>query len=65
MQYKSNKITTNTGAPQEWVLSLVLFAIYTNKCQSKFPTVSTIKFADEMSVQGLTEVLQKMEKKPT
>ena len=49
----SEKIITNTGAPQGAVLSPLLFTIYTNNCHPKKQNVHLIKFADDTVVQGL------------
>ena len=49
----SDKITTNTGAPQGCVLSPVLFTIYTNDCVTEYKTqVCLLKFADDSTIQG-------------
>ena len=52
----SNIVTTNTGAPQGAVLSLLLFTIYTNDCTTvNNATTGTLilKFADVTCIQGL------------
>ena len=49
----SDKIVSNTGAPQGCVLSPILFTIYTNDCTSKDKdNVSLLKFADDSTIQG-------------
>lgn len=37
----------STGAPQECVLSSLLFSFYTNNCTSGDPTVKLLKFSDD------------------
>ena len=46
----SSEKTTNTGAPQGYVLSPVLFTLYTADCKSED---ILIKFADDTSLTGL------------
>ncbi|GFR92939.1 Battrachocottus baikalensis orf1 and orf2 genes [Elysia marginata] len=47
-------VKTNTGAPQECVLSPVLFTSYTNDCRSsREDVVPLLKFADATTLQGL------------
>lgn len=48
----SNKIITNTGAPQGCVLSPVLFTLYTNDCRSVFDDCNIIKYADDTVIIG-------------
>ena len=51
---KSNVVINNTGAPQGYVCSPILFTTYTNDCQ--LPDSNSnflLKFADDSSIQGL------------
>ena len=50
---QSSIITTNTGAPQEGVLSHILFTMYTNDCQIKNEILKLLKFADDSSIIAL------------
>ncbi len=44
--------TLSTGAPQDRVLSLLLFTLLTHDCTAKFSSKHIIKFADDTSVVG-------------
>ena len=47
----SNKIATNTGAPQGCVLSPILFSLYSNDCRSVFDNCTIIKYADDTVIK--------------
>ncbi len=52
-QFTSNSITLNVGSPQGYVLSPLLYSLYTNDCLSSHSSTSIIKFADDTVVLGL------------
>ncbi len=52
-QFTSNSITLNVGAPQGFVLSPLLYSLYTHDCVSSHSSTSIIKFADDTVVLGL------------
>ncbi len=54
-RFMSNSRSTNTGAPQECVLSPWLFFLYTNDCTSKGHSVKLLKFTDDTTVIGLIQ----------
>ncbi len=54
-KYTSSTRTNSTGAPQDCVLSPLLFFLYTNDCTSKDPSVKLLKFADDSTLIGLTQ----------
>ncbi len=54
-KFMSNSRSTNTGAPQGYVLSPLLFSLYTNDCTSKDPSVKLLKFADDTTVISLIQ----------
>ncbi len=54
-KYTSSTRTISTGAPQECVLSPLLFSLYTNDCTSKDPSINLLKFADDTSLIGLIQ----------
>ncbi len=54
-KYTSNTHTISTGAPQDCVLSPLLFPLYTNDCTSKDPSVKLLKFADDTRLIGLIQ----------
>ncbi|KAL0146541.1 hypothetical protein M9458_058172 [Cirrhinus mrigala] len=45
-KFTSNSCIISTGAPQDCVLSPLLFFLYTNDCTSKDTSVKLLKFAD-------------------
>ncbi len=49
-KFMPNSRSTNTGAPQDCVLSPLLFSLYTNDCTSTDPSVNLQKFADDTTV---------------
>ena len=49
----SREITLNVGAPQGYVLSLLLFLLSTNDSVSSEPSVVMIKFSDDTTLEGL------------
>ncbi len=51
-KFMSNSRSTNTGAPQGYVLSSLLFSLYINDCTSKDPSVNLLKFADDTTLIG-------------
>ncbi len=53
VQFTSNSITLNVGAPQGCVLSPLLYSLYTHDCVSSHSSTSIIKFADDTVVLGL------------
>ena len=48
----SNVLVTNTGAPQGYVLSPVLFTVYAADCRTKEESNLLTKFADDTSLTG-------------
>ncbi len=49
----SSTTTLSTGAPQDCVLSPLLFTLLTHDCTAKFSSNHIIKFADDTTVVGL------------
>ncbi len=54
-KFMSNSRSTKTGAPQGYVLSPLLFSLYTNDCTSKDPYVKLLKFAYNTTMIGLIQ----------
>ena len=52
MQYVSDMVYTNTGAPQGCVLSPILFTLYTSDLRCKGGMCSVVKYADDTSLTG-------------
>ena len=52
---QSKPIITNTGAPQGYLLSPVLFTLYTNDCKINDRNNKLLKFADDLSILGLID----------
>ena len=48
----SDELILNTGGPQGCVLSIVLFSIYINEFFCNDPTLTLIKYADDMALVG-------------
>ncbi len=48
--FNSNSITVNTGVPQGFVLSPILFSIYTNEIKCDISGMSLLKYADDMAL---------------
>ncbi len=53
IQFTSNSITLNVGAPQGCILSPLLYSLYTHDCVSSHSSTSIVKFADDTVVLGL------------
>ncbi len=54
-KFSSSTRTISTGAPQGYVLSPLLFPLYTNDCTSKGPSIKLLKFADDTTLIGLIQ----------
>jgi gmma-aminobutyric acid receptor subunit gamma/cGMP-dependent protein kinase 2 len=49
----TSSLILNTGAPQGWVLSPLLYSLFTHDCVAKHASNLVIKFADDTTVVGL------------
>ena len=49
----SDKLILNTGAPQECVLSPLLYSLFTHDCMARHDSNTIIKFEDDTAVVGL------------
>src|SRR4029434_4080659 len=52
-KHVSDPRTISTGSPPGWVLSPLLFSLYTNSCTSSHQSVKLLKFADDTTLIGL------------
>ncbi|KAK3535517.1 hypothetical protein QTP70_016929 [Hemibagrus guttatus] len=57
-KFTSNSRTTSTGAPQGFILSPLIFSLYTNDCTSTDPSVKLLKFVDNTIVISLILLTQ-------
>ncbi|KAF7655801.1 hypothetical protein LDENG_00050630, partial [Lucifuga dentata] len=51
--HTSSIIILNTGSPQDCVLSLLLFSLFTSDCTPTYSSNTIIKFADDTTIVGL------------
>lgn len=51
--YTSSTITLSTGTPQGYVLSPILFSLFTHNSVSASDTNTIVKFADDTTLVGL------------
>ena len=49
----STTLILNTGAPQEGVLSPLLYSLFTHDCTARHDSNNTIQFADDTTVEGM------------
>ena len=49
----SATLILNTGAPQGWVLSPLMYSLFTHDCMATHDSNTIIKFADDTTVVGL------------
>ncbi len=54
-KFSSSTRTISTEAPQDCVLSPLLFSLNTDDCTSKDPSVKLLKFADDTTLIGLIQ----------
>lgn len=48
-----DSLIISTGSPQDCVLSLLLFSLYTNSCTSNHQSLKLLKFADDTTLISL------------
>lgn len=53
--------TVSTGAPQESVISSVLYALYTNNCRSTNPGITYVKYYDNTEIMDTTNSYEQLQ----
>ena len=53
LDYTSAMLNFNTGVPQECILSLLLYSLFTHDCVAAHDSIAIIKFADNTTVVSL------------
>ena len=56
--FKSSKLVLNTGLPQGWVISPILFSAYTNNITCSRDGMSLFKYADDMALVAHMDSLE-------